>query len=78
MTLGAAVHAVVEREAPLRIAAEHCKGCGLCVAVCPSAVLALDLDTVNGLGHHPIRSSTRPAARAAPSAPGSAPMPCSP
>ncbi len=55
MTLATAVHAVVERQAPLRIAAEHCKGCGLCVAICPSAVLALDLDTVNGLGHHPIR-----------------------
>jgi 2-oxoglutarate ferredoxin oxidoreductase subunit delta len=55
MTLATAVPADIGRGSPLRIAAEHCKGCGLCVAACPTAVLALDLDTVNGLGHHPIR-----------------------
>ena len=27
---------------PLEIAAERCKGCGLCIATCPKHVLALD------------------------------------
>ena len=40
---------------PLVIASERCKGCELCVAVCPPHVLSLDLDVVNGLGHHPVR-----------------------
>jgi 2-oxoglutarate ferredoxin oxidoreductase subunit delta len=55
MTLASPIPADVGRGSPLLIASEHCKGCGLCVAVCPPGVLALDLDTVNGLGHHPIR-----------------------
>ncbi len=40
---------------PLVIAFDRCKGCELCVAVCPPRVLSLDLDVVNGLGHHPVR-----------------------
>jgi 2-oxoglutarate ferredoxin oxidoreductase subunit delta len=40
---------------PLVIATDHCKGCGLCVAVCPPRVLELDTRVVNALGHHPIR-----------------------
>ncbi len=40
---------------PLAIAAERCKGCGLCVAVCPPGVLALDPSLVNRLGYHPVR-----------------------
>ena len=28
--------------APLEIAADRCKGCGLCIAVCPKHVLELD------------------------------------
>jgi 2-oxoglutarate ferredoxin oxidoreductase subunit delta len=40
--------------APLVIAEEHCKGCELCVAACPRAVLALDRGRVNSLGYHPI------------------------
>lgn len=31
---------------------ERCKGCGLCVAVCPKKVLALS-DKVNTLGYFP-------------------------
>jgi len=40
---------------PLDIAQDRCKGCELCVAACPKDVLALDMATVNRLGHHPIR-----------------------
>ena len=40
---------------PLEIAEDHCKGCGLCVDVCPKHVLELDVTVVNGLGYHPVR-----------------------
>ena len=40
---------------PLGIATDRCKGCELCVGVCPPRVLALDGTTVNSLGHHPVR-----------------------
>ena len=40
---------------PLAIAADHCKGCGLCVDVCPHHVLELDPRSVNPLGYHPVR-----------------------
>jgi 2-oxoglutarate ferredoxin oxidoreductase subunit delta len=40
---------------PLDIAADRCKGCGLCVSVCPPHVLALDPTAVNQLGYHPVR-----------------------
>ena len=32
---------------------ERCKGCGLCVDVCPKKILALDTATLNGKGYHP-------------------------
>ena len=34
------------------INAELCKGCGLCIAFCPSAVLKVS-DKFNGKGYHP-------------------------
>jgi 2-oxoglutarate ferredoxin oxidoreductase subunit delta len=40
---------------PLDLATERCKGCGLCVNVCPRHVLALDASVVNERGYHPIR-----------------------
>jgi 2-oxoglutarate ferredoxin oxidoreductase subunit delta len=40
---------------PLDIARERCKGCGLCVDVCPKHVLTLDASIVNELGYHPVR-----------------------
>jgi 2-oxoglutarate ferredoxin oxidoreductase subunit delta len=39
---------------PVIVDTGRCKGCELCVAACPHASLALDLDTVNPLGHHPV------------------------
>jgi 2-oxoglutarate ferredoxin oxidoreductase subunit delta len=39
---------------PLHVATERCKGCGLCVDVCPQHVLELDESVVNGLGYNPV------------------------
>lgn len=50
--------AVVEPAArfePLDIATERCKGCGLCVDICPKHVLGLDATVVNEHGYHPVR-----------------------
>ena len=32
---------------------ELCKGCGLCVEVCPKSILVLDNDRLNSKGYHP-------------------------
>lgn len=40
---------------PVLVSIERCKGCGLCVDVCAPHVLALDLGSVNALGHHPVQ-----------------------
>lgn len=40
---------------PLDIAVDRCKGCGLCVSICPKDVLVLDVTIVNELGYHPVR-----------------------
>lgn len=39
---------------PLAIERDRCKGCGLCVDVCPKHCLELDESVVNALGHHPV------------------------
>ena len=36
-----------------------CKGCGLCVSVCPKNVLELDMNTINAKGYSP-SSAVRP------------------
>ncbi|MCF6096004.1 4Fe-4S binding protein [Thermovorax subterraneus] len=33
---------------------DRCKGCGLCIEVCPKKVLFFDNDSVNVLGYHPV------------------------
>ena len=56
-----ASHPASEPFEPLDIATDRCKGCGLCVSVCPKHVLALDEAAVNALGYHPV-GLTDPAA----------------
>lgn len=38
----------------LVIAEDRCKGCELCVAACPTHVLAIDHTRVNALGYDPV------------------------
>lgn len=40
---------------PVVVAEERCKGCGLCVDVCPPHALELDERYVNAMGHHVAR-----------------------
>ena len=42
---------------PLDIATDRCKGCELCVHICPKHCLVLDDTIVNALGYHPVRLS---------------------
>ena len=37
----------------VHIASDICKGCGLCVSVCPKQVLAIDFGTINRKGYSP-------------------------
>ena len=46
---------VSETFEPLDIATDRCKGCKLCIGICPKCVLALDESVVNALGYHPVR-----------------------
>jgi len=39
---------------PTIIVDEHfCKGCGLCIAVCPRDIIVLDPDKITDKGYHP-------------------------
>lgn len=38
----------------IQVAADRCKGCGLCVSVCPESTLALSTDRVNSKGYYPV------------------------
>ena len=33
---------------------DRCKGCGLCVSVCPKKILQNDMTRLNSKGYHPI------------------------
>jgi 2-oxoglutarate ferredoxin oxidoreductase subunit delta len=43
----------IHMEAKLTFDTDRCKGCGLCVNVCPKQILALDTSTTNRKGYHP-------------------------
>ena len=47
-------HQAADPFVPLEIAIDRCKGCRLCIDVCPKHVLALDETFVNALGYHPV------------------------
>ena len=34
-----------------------CKGCGLCVTVCPKKILYMDVSSINSKGYNPARVS---------------------
>ena len=36
---------------------ERCKGCGLCVTVCPKGIIALAKDKINQKGYHPAENT---------------------
>ena len=40
--------------AKLTFKTDNCKGCELCVNVCPKNVLALNKEKINKKGHHPV------------------------
>lgn len=42
--------------AKLTFKTDNCKGCGLCVSVCPKHVLELSQDKINKKGHHPVEA----------------------
>ena len=37
------------------IASDRCRGCGLCVSVCPKKILTTEGGTLNAQGYHPAR-----------------------
>ena len=41
--------------AKVTIKNESCKGCTLCIGVCPKGIIELDKGTINNKGHHPVR-----------------------
>ncbi len=43
--------------AKLTFKSDNCKGCGLCVSVCPKGVLRLANDKINKRGHHPVEAA---------------------
>ena len=43
--------------AKLTFKTDYCKGCGLCVDVCPKGVLCLAPDKINKKGHHPVEAA---------------------
>ncbi len=44
------------RKGRVEIKVDQCKGCGLCVSVCPKNVLELQMDTINAKGYSPSKA----------------------
>ena len=40
--------------AKMTVNRDICKGCGLCVEVCPKKIVFLDKSVLNGKGYHPL------------------------
>lgn len=40
-------------KAKMAINKERCKGCGLCVSVCPKKIMEIDKGYTNNKGYHP-------------------------
>lgn len=36
---------------------DRCKGCGLCVSVCPKKIVEMDNSSLNSKGYHPAKVS---------------------
>ncbi len=43
------------RKREIIIKKERCKGCGLCVWICPHGVLAISKEEMNSKGYHPVK-----------------------
>ena len=43
--------------AKMTVNRDICKGCGLCVEVCPKKIVFLDKSVLNGKGYHPATST---------------------
>ena len=41
------------KTARITVDQHYCKGCGLCIDVCPRKIIALDLDALTDKGYHP-------------------------
>ncbi len=33
----------------------YCKGCGMCIWICPFNVLEIDKERINSMGYHPVK-----------------------
>ena len=44
---------VFSQMAKMTVNRDRCKGCGLCVDVCPKKIVLLDKSTLNAKGYHP-------------------------
>lgn len=40
---------------------DRCKGCGLCVLVCPKKIITLSNDKINSKGYHPAEMTNQEA-----------------